>query len=51
MLHAFQECRRLGMRGASLGGDAESLTGAQRLYASVGMHVDRESDIFERALS
>ena len=51
MLHAFAEFRRRGMRGASLGVDAESLTGAQRLYASVGMHVDRESDIFERALS
>ena len=50
MLHAFAEFRRHGMRGASLGVDAESLTGAQRLYASVGMHVDRESDIFERAL-
>ncbi|HKI23303.1 MAG TPA: GNAT family N-acetyltransferase [Gaiellaceae bacterium] len=51
MLHAFAEFRLRGMRGASLGVDAESLTGAQRLYASVGMHVDRESDIFERALS
>lgn len=51
MLHAFHEFRRRGMRGASLGVDAESLTGAQRLYASVGMHVDRESDIFERSLS
>jgi mycothiol synthase len=51
MLHAFAEFRRRGMRGASLGVDAESLTGAQRLYASVGMQVDRESDIFERALS
>jgi mycothiol synthase len=51
MLHAFAEFRRRGMRGASLGVDAESLTGAQRLYASVGMHVDRESDIFERPLS
>jgi mycothiol synthase len=50
MLHAFAEFRGRGMRGAMLGVDAESLTGAQRLYASVGMHVDRESDIFERAL-
>jgi mycothiol synthase len=51
MLHTFREFRRRGMRGASLGVDAESLTGAQRLYASVGMHVDRESDIFERRLA
>ena len=51
MLHAFHEFRGRGMRGASLGVDAESLTGAQRLYASVGMHVDRESDIFERPLA
>jgi mycothiol synthase len=50
MLHAFREFQRRGMRGASLGVDAESLTGAQRLYASVGMHVDRESDIFEKRL-
>jgi mycothiol synthase len=51
MLHAFREFRRRGMRGASLGVDAESLTGAQRLYTSVGMHVDRESDIFEKRLA
>jgi mycothiol synthase len=51
MRHAFAEFRRRGMRGAQLGVDAESLTGAQRLYTSVGMHVDREADIFERALS
>jgi mycothiol synthase len=51
MLHAFRDFRRRGMRGASLGVDAESLTGAQRLYASVGMHVDRESDIFEKRLA
>jgi mycothiol synthase len=50
MLHAFREFRRRGMRGASLGVDAESLTGAQRLYASVGMHVERESDIYEKPL-
>lgn len=50
MLHAFSEFRRRGMRGAILGVDAESLTGAQRLYQSVGMHVDRESDIYERDL-
>ena len=51
MLYAFHEFRRRGMRGASLGVDAESLTGAQRLYASVGMYVAREADIFERALT
>jgi ribosomal protein S18 acetylase RimI-like enzyme len=50
MLHAFREFRRRGMRGAELGVDAESLTGAQRLYASVGMHVAREADIFELKL-
>jgi mycothiol synthase len=50
MLRAFREFRGRGMRGASLGVDAESLTGAQRLYASVGMHVDRESDIYEKTL-
>ncbi len=50
LLHAFAEFRRRGMRAAVLGVDAESLTGAQRLYASAGMHVARQSDVFELRL-
>jgi mycothiol synthase len=49
--HAFAEFRRRGMRAAVLGVDAESLTGAQRLYASAGMYVARESDVFEKRLA
>lgn len=50
LLHAFAEFRERGMRAAVLGVDAESLTGAQRLYASAGMHVAREADILEKDL-
>jgi mycothiol synthase len=51
LLHAFAEFRRRGMRAAVLGVDAESLTGAHRLYASAGMYVARESDVFEKRLA
>jgi mycothiol synthase len=51
LLHAFAEFRRCGMRAAVLGVDAESLTGAQRLYASAGMYVARQSDVFEKRLA
>lgn len=37
LLHAFGQFHELGKRGASLGVDADSLTGATRLYESVGM--------------
>ena len=50
LLYAFAEFRRRGMHAAVLGVDAESLTGAQRLYASAGMHVDREADVLEKRL-
>ena len=38
LLESFAEFHRRGMRGAALGVDADSLTGATRLYESVGMH-------------
>ena len=41
--------RRRGFRRASLGVDAESLTGAHKLYESVGMRVERRFDIYEKA--
>ena len=51
LLHAFGEFRRRGFRRASLGVDAESLTGAHKLYESVGMHVERRFDIYEKPTS
>jgi mycothiol synthase len=48
LLHAFGAFRRRGFRRAGLGVDAESLTGAHKLYESVGMHVERRFDIYER---
>jgi mycothiol synthase len=50
LLHAFHEFRRRGFHAAALGVDAESLTGANRLYESAGMRVVRQSDVYEKAL-
>jgi mycothiol synthase len=50
LLHAFREFRRRGFHAAALGVDAESLTGANRLYESAGMRVVRQSDVYEKAL-
>jgi mycothiol synthase len=49
LLHAFDELRRHGFRRAGLGVDAESLTGAHKLYESAGMHVEARFDIYEKA--
>ncbi len=51
LLHAFAVFRERSFRRAVLGVDAESLTGAQKLYESVGMHVAARFDIYEKALS
>ena len=50
LLTAFGEFHRRGLRGAELGVDAESPTGAVHLYERAGMHVARRNDIFERRL-
>lgn len=50
MLHAFDEFKRAGLTEADLGVDGESLTGATRLYESVGMHVAARRDTYEKAL-
>jgi mycothiol synthase len=50
LLHAFRELRNRGFRRAGLGVDAESLTGANRLYESAGMRVEQRFDIYERVL-
>jgi mycothiol synthase len=50
LLHSFHELRRRGCRAVGLGVDAESLTGANRLYENAGMRVVRRSDIYEKGL-
>jgi ribosomal protein S18 acetylase RimI-like enzyme len=50
LLHAFEEYRRRGSHGVSLGVDAQSLTGANRLYEKAGMSVSRQTDIYERPI-
>lgn len=51
LLKAFHEFRARGFREAGLGVDAASLTGATRLYESVGMRVTAQFDIFEKQLT
>ncbi len=48
LLHAFAEFRRRGLTRAALGVDAESLTGANRLYERVGMRVSARFGIYEK---
>jgi len=48
LLHAFAEFRSRGLVAAGLGVDAESLTGANRLYEHVGMQVAARFDIYEK---
>jgi mycothiol synthase len=50
LLHSFHVFRRRGIPAVGLGVDAESLTGANRLYESAGMSVVRQHDIYEKAL-
>ena len=51
LLHAFTEFRRRGLVAAGLGVDAESLTGANRLYEEVGMRVRARFDIYEKSIA
>jgi GNAT superfamily N-acetyltransferase len=51
LLHSFREFRRRGMTRATLGVDAANPTGATHLYESVGMHVDLEVTVWEKALA
>ena len=48
--HAFAEFYRRGIRAAYLGVDAQSLTGAPRLYERAGMHVVRQNRSYEKEL-
>lgn len=51
LLHVFGEFSSRGFRTAGLGVDAESLTGANKLYEQVGMHVRARFDIHEKTLA
>ncbi len=48
--HAFRELHARGLRRVGLGVDAESPTGATRLYERVGMRVASRSDSWEKQL-
>ncbi len=48
--HSFGEFYRRGKRKVGLGVDAQSLTGATRLYEKAGMHVYRQYAVYEREL-
>ena len=50
LLQTFGEFHRRGVNRVTLGVDAESPTGATRLYESVGMTVESETAVFEKAL-
>jgi ribosomal protein S18 acetylase RimI-like enzyme len=51
LLHTFREFWDRGLRRVTLGVDAASPTGATHLYESVGMHVESENVVFEKALA
>lgn len=48
--HSFCELYRRGKRKAALGVDAQSLTGALRLYENAGMHVHQAFDRYEKEI-
>jgi mycothiol synthase len=48
LLRSFQEFRSRGWARAGLGVDAQSLTGANKLYESAGMSVERRWDVYQR---
>jgi ribosomal protein S18 acetylase RimI-like enzyme len=50
LLHSFAEFGRCGFRRVQLGVDADSLTGAVRLYERAGMRVVHCLDFYEKAL-
>jgi mycothiol synthase len=50
LLHSFGEFWRRGLRSVALGVDSENLTGATRLYESVGMRVELAFDQVRKVL-
>jgi mycothiol synthase len=51
LLRAFKEFYERGLPRVTLGVDAASPTGATHLYERVGMHVEQENVVFEKALA
>lgn len=51
LLHSFGEFHRRGQRRVGLGVDSANVTGATRLYESVGMIVDQEQVVWEKELA
>jgi mycothiol synthase len=51
LLHTFGEFQRRGVNRITLGVDSENPTGATKLYESVGMRVELEDAVFEKALT
>jgi ribosomal protein S18 acetylase RimI-like enzyme len=51
LLHTFAEFQRRGVNRISLGVDTQNPTGATKLYESVGMRVELEDAVFEKALA
>jgi mycothiol synthase len=51
LLHSFRAFYERGMPRVTLGVDAENPTGATHLYERVGMHVEQENVVFEKALT
>jgi GNAT superfamily N-acetyltransferase len=50
LLHTFREFYARGLPRVTLGVDAQSPTGATQLYRSVGMHVEQENVVYEKAI-
>lgn len=50
LLHSFREFRAPGRTRATLGVDAENVTGAVRLYEKAGMHAVRRYDLVDKRL-
>lgn len=48
--HSFRDLYQRGKNKVGLGVDANSLTGATRLYERAGMHVARQFDVYEKEL-
>ncbi|MGB1287441.1 MAG: GNAT family N-acetyltransferase [Aggregatilineales bacterium] len=48
--YSFHELHKVGNNSVILGVDASSLTGATRLYEKAGMHVERQTSVYEREL-
>jgi ribosomal protein S18 acetylase RimI-like enzyme len=51
LLHSFRVFFERGMPRVTLGVDAQNPTGATHLYERVGMHVEMENVVFEKALT